>query len=377
MCSILQPWTPSCTTGVQTPQHPCSHCAPSSLVLAWDACLGMSCVYSRIQCAPSHGGSASVSCLTRCGSNRFCLDAADSQGIPISVTCLEANALAYDFCKNAFASEARIDVRLFALHPSHSKDDLPTGIDPNSFDLCISELLGCFADNEFMPELLDAAARLLMAPDGVFIPRSLATHIAPFSSPSIRAHFAEKALPADATYILGMPSDAVLLATPALLYSMNSGRLGNNGVEVMSASTSWKLDKAALEEEAATPLKHAVDGVVGFFTSELYPGLSIDTRPGPTQNCFHWEAFYFPFREPVMPRRSSMLFSLNRCCQPEKDAALASTLYLWYEWQVTEHPGRASTASDTEWQNANGASDCVSLTRFSNVHDDPFTSARA
>jgi protein arginine N-methyltransferase 5 len=45
----------------------------------------------------------------------------------------------------------------------------------------VSELLGSFSDNELSPECLDGAQRLLK-PDGISIPSSYTSYLAPITS---------------------------------------------------------------------------------------------------------------------------------------------------------------------------------------------------
>eukprot|EP01060_Flectonema_neradi_P010711 TRINITY_DN1779_c3_g1_i2.p2 TRINITY_DN1779_c3_g1~~TRINITY_DN1779_c3_g1_i2.p2 ORF type:complete len:539 (+),score=100.43 TRINITY_DN1779_c3_g1_i2:93-1709(+) len=52
---------------------------------------------------------------------------------------------------------------------------------PEKADIMISELLGSFSDNELSPECLDGAERFL-APDGVMIPQSYRSYLAPLQS---------------------------------------------------------------------------------------------------------------------------------------------------------------------------------------------------
>ena len=52
---------------------------------------------------------------------------------------------------------------------------------PEQTDILVSELLGSFGDNELSPECLDGAQRFLK-PDGVSIPQSYTSYLAPMTS---------------------------------------------------------------------------------------------------------------------------------------------------------------------------------------------------
>ena len=55
---------------------------------------------------------------------------------------------------------------------------------PELADIIVSELLGSFGDNELSPECLDGAQRFLK-PDGISIPVSYTSFLAPLSTPKL------------------------------------------------------------------------------------------------------------------------------------------------------------------------------------------------
>ena len=99
-----------------------------------------------------------------------------------------------------------------------------------------------------------------------------------------------------------------------------------------------------------------------------------------TRNSFHWEAFFFPLREPIHvgPRTfesdgtqagsNCLHFQLRRCCEAISAPATAgggdgagaeqSCYKLWYEW--ASRP--ASVAHQAgQWHNVGGESQALSL----------------
>ena len=62
--------------------------------------------------------------------------------------------------------------------------DMRTWNAPEKADILVSELLGSFGDNELSPECLDGAQRFLKE-DGISIPESYTSFIAPMSCPKI------------------------------------------------------------------------------------------------------------------------------------------------------------------------------------------------
>ena len=57
----------------------------------------------------------------------------------------------------------------------------PATVCHSQADILVSELLGSFSDNELSPECLDGAQRLLK-PDGISIPASYTSFLAPITS---------------------------------------------------------------------------------------------------------------------------------------------------------------------------------------------------
>jgi hypothetical protein len=154
------------------------------------------------------------------------------------------------------------------------------------------------------------------------------------------------------------PASAAALAAPAS--------------EVVAASSSTAEGGPVL----ASRDQAVVDGMVGFFTSTLYGALHVDSRPklhtvspaidgsevGEGRNAMHWEAFYFPLKEPLkLPRGAMLKCSVAQVTFPaaEGSASCSAVIHptdgeayvaaasdeMWYEWAVEALASAAGPAS--------------------------------
>jgi hypothetical protein len=121
-----------------------------------------------------------------------------------------------------------------------------------------------------------------------------------------------------------------------------------------------------------------VDGVLGYFTAELFGGVMLDSRHSSSErNCFHWQAFVFPLSPPLLLSlpAAHVTFTIRRTCvelppTPTANAgaggeeligkgerkATARRLRMWYQWRAEVEGGAPGT-----WQNEGGASHSIFL----------------
>lgn len=277
---------------------------------------------------------------------RFCFDAAKESCCKVTVHALEANPVAVEFLKREYvADEDVVTVHgPLALHPAFTESDLPDALSSlcHQFDLAVSELLGSFGDDEFLPELTATIQSLfLKSKDSIMIPRAWTTYVAPIHSPNTRELLVKANKPMDACYVMGLPKDCVFLAHEEEMWS---GTCSSVSPTKFSGHCRFDINHSTLtyptscdrqnEEEGET--KMFVHGFVGYFTSELWPGVVIDTRhTSSLRNCFHWECHYFPLKEPLAVRElrhqtMSIHFNLSRKCASLKvnTCCLIHQLYL-------------------------------------------------
>ena len=231
----------------------------------------------------------------------------------------------------------------------------------------------------------------------------------------------------DAAYVVGFPPDAVALAPVSELFSASCAEakpeyfgaieVQLTGPQSPPCSSSYRptmkrrrtdtLESEALagpapkrevgtakpeaaEASEGIDVVHAADwrcdGWLGYFTSTLWDGIVVDSRHcQTTRNSFHWEAFFFPLREPIhvpwvgstqqqsgtsaplgtQAGSNCLHFRLRRCCKAVSAPSTAgagdgeqSCYKLWYEWasrpaRVADQPG--------QWHNVDGESQALSL----------------
>ena len=280
---------------------------------------------------------------------KFVLDACDSHGIHARLLLVEANELAVEELREYFVGELhRVTIVNHAISPSaltspsSQAPSLPDASTPflSACMLSVSELLGCFGDNEFLTELTSCISRLFMNKSSVLpirpcmIPESCDMLVTPIHSPSLAQHFEATRKDMQRTYLTGQPSDAILLGPCTCVYRVSSS-IGECDPEI-SARVSIRNDRPGLE----------LHGFLGYFTSVLYRDFIIDTRhDSPTWNAYHWEAFLFPVAAQT-PSDSAIDLRLRR-----RVSTIGPRLRLWYEW----------ASGDGVWANADGNHDAVFL----------------
>jgi protein arginine N-methyltransferase 5 len=266
---------------------------------------------------------------------RFCLDAARKTQTTVIIHAVEANPLAVEFLKKEY--EANCDSVTIhgplVLHPFFRESDLPDSLSClcHRFDFAVSELLGSFGDDEFLPEITAAIQHLFLKPsDSIMIPRTWTTYVAPIHSPRTREFFVKAKKPLDACYVMGLPQDCIILAQEGEMWS---GNCSQPPQAEFSGYHQFNINHSSLICPPCNKLKQNhgkeitelfVHGFIGYFTSELWPGIMIDTRHTSSfRNCFHWEAYYFPLKEPLclsIPTHEtkSVNFYLKRKCVSSK-----------------------------------------------------------
>lgn len=363
----------------------------------------------------------------------------------VHVYAVDANPIAVAQCRSRFASERRVSVvGPLALAPGMGPGDVPAALTPalGKCDLIVSELLGSFADNEFMCEKCTAsrgawwlvawvlnlpvavylcicvcALRLCVAcgrcavtqtlrrlflkgSGGVLVPSDFTCFAAPTHCPRAHALLQSLGRSSDQPYIMSLTDGDVVWGPLQPLWSHApthrprrrfEGTLTAQLSQPLAASSAAAL--AALASEAAASRSTAeggpvlapsdeatVDGVVGFFGSTLYGALHVDSRPqlhaatstsggsevGAGRNAMHWEAFYFPLKEPLTLPRGALLTctvaqvtcpaaegssatSDAAVLQPDDDGdeyVAAASDEMWYEWKVEALPAAVPATAD-------------------------------
>lgn len=304
---------------------------------------------------------------------QYALDGCDVAATAAEVVAIEANPACVELLQ--LQLDPRVELHLFALGPRTTSADLrAAGVSARFLagcDLVVSELLGSFGDNEFMPELLAAAAELFGRPERcVLIPESWHCYHEPVYAPQLDRYLRLAGLPAESAYVSGRGRGTTSLAAPRVIYS---GRCGLPFPETLDARIEFQVEPAAVaavataaatEHGQSAPCDRSPDstavitGVLGYFTSSLYRGLyEIDSRHGsPAFNAFHWEAFYFPLRERIQ-FSGRVAIGLRRRYD-------STTSRLWYEWRVDARGAPGAPTTGPGWHNIGGTVDSVRIERL-------------
>jgi hypothetical protein len=106
-------------------------------------------------------------------------------GLParaFSIEVLDANSEAVRFLRRCFRCESRVTVHsAVCINGANPVWRDKVALLRESCDLIVSEVLGSFGDNEFLPEIA-AESAFFARPDALFIPCSFTTHCQLFSS---------------------------------------------------------------------------------------------------------------------------------------------------------------------------------------------------
>ena len=188
---------------------------------------------------------------------------------------------------------------------------------PQPVDLIVSEFMGRFVDDDGMLPTVSAAASWL-APGGRYAPHTLTRSVAPVGD----THLPELARFSDP--LLGVRLSA---AQPAVRAARYGQHLGPNAL----IAEPQVYDRFSLPDlpSPTGPLRFTIDrpgsldGIAGWFSADLAPGVSLSTGPG---HDTHWGQMVFPL--------------------PPTDALPGDTLTAWlrpeggrWRWRVTLRRG--------------------------------------
>jgi type II protein arginine methyltransferase len=197
---------------------------------------------------------------------------------------------------------------------------------PLRADIVVSELLGSWGDNELSPECLDGASHLVKD-DGISIPRSYTSWLAPVSSARLHnkvagcVQFPHVELDSrryfESTFVVKR-STMFPLADEQPCFSFehpNAARIGNARFQQLRFVLTPTLQECALH------------GFCGTFSAQLYGDIYISiAQHRHSDGMFCWFPLFIPLAVPLtLPGGSTV--ELQVCRQ-------VSANRVWYEWQV-------------------------------------------
>ena len=286
----------------------------------------LACLRDRVSDADAAAGTETVLMVVGAGRGplvRASLRASERSGRRLRVFAVEKNPNAIITLQSLVESEGWGDrVTVVA-------SDMRAWDFTEKADVLVSELLGSFGDNELSPECLDGAQRFLKE-DGVCIPQSYTSYLAPMTSSKLwndaKAHgdLAHMETP----YVVKLHRYS-LIAEPEEVFTFSHP---NRDAVIDNSRYERLWFPRSPDAPAAT-----MHGFAGYFDAKLYEGpagkVHCSIYPpthtlGPTgELMFSWFPIYFPLRAPVhVPAGQPVEAHCWRCVGPGK---------VWYEWAVT------------------------------------------
>lgn len=297
----------------------------------------------------------------------LCLKVAEEIGIDVHVHAVDANPIAVSHMKDRFRKTPKVIVHdTFTLYPNHPLEELPNSLRELSGQchLAVSELLGCFGDDEFLPELTRTVSALFLMPGrGVSIPHSWTSYVCPVEAGSMYTGLTMCKWPLDTAYVAGLTGDCVYLAEPMAVWTGTCTAKGPYPTEqvycadrtvmpnpfmvrqqkVIQEYMSLKVKENELTKTDSVcgeraPLKgheYVVHGLLGYFTSCLFGDIVIDSRHCSVDwNCFHWECYFMPLPQPLPLRVTDKLTICIERHYTEASREGQHLCELSYSWSV-------------------------------------------
>lgn len=197
--------------------------------------------------------------------------------------------------------------------------DMRTYSPPEQADILVSELLGSFGDNELSPECLDGAQRFLKK-DGILIPQSYTSYLAPLQSLKIYNEI-RSSRPPDKTI-------QSLFETPYVAHLANYYQIASAQQLFTFTHPNWNGN---INNRRYKRLRFNCDqpcvltALAGFFDTVLYKDVNLSIHPEThTPDMVSWFPIVFPLPEPVhIPADGVIELSFWRLENADK---------VWYEW---------------------------------------------
>mmetsp|Transcript_44642 Transcript_44642/g.95967 ORF Transcript_44642/g.95967 Transcript_44642/m.95967 type:complete len:665 (-) Transcript_44642:96-2090(-) len=214
-------------------------------------------------------------------------------------------------------------------------------------DCIVSELLGSFGDNELSPECLDGAQHLL-AEDGVSIPQSYVSSLAPISAAALWADARGRNGGAntgmqggdsgqlETAYVVCIHRAYYPSAGPQDCFTFRHPKRPFEATNDRTAELSFEVQEDTL-----------VHGFAGYFDCVLYGDVRMSIHPDTySKGMFSWFPMFFPLQVPVYLRKGQTLRS--HWFRRHDDRKV------WYEWAISE-------PAPTALQNPGGRSWAIGL----------------
>ncbi|CDS40374.1 protein arginine N methyltransferase 5 [Echinococcus multilocularis] len=271
-------------------------------------------------------GVKQIICVLGAGQGPFVdasLQASRRSGCPVRIYIIEKNSNALLTLRHRMQTDwSGEDVRLV---PGDMR--CLSAPPPEKADIFVSELLGSFGDNELSPECLDGAQHLLKD-DGISIPASYTSYVAPLQSlriyietsrcmdnPKCQERIQKHS---ETPYVIRL-SNCQILAAPEEAFTFKHPR---KDIDTTPNTRYCCLTFVPREDGV-------IHGFAGYFEAVLYDKIMLSIHPQRhSPNMFSWFPMVFPLVSAVPVKAGQKVaFHLWRCISPR---------HVWYEWATTE-----------------------------------------
>jgi len=232
---------------------------------------------------------------------------------PLKVFAVEKNANAVVTLANLCRSDP--DWRQFV---TVVRADMRQWQAPELADILVSELLGSFGDNESSPECLDGAQKFLK-PEGISIPASYTSFIAPVSSEKLHNE------------VVGLGKELKHFETPYVVKLHNFDELSApQACFTFVHPTPQPADNSRYTALRFPTMKRSslIHGFSGYFDATLYGDVHCSILPRThSPGMFSWFPIFFPLPDPVYVREGeSVELHMWRVVDGNR---------MYYEWALT------------------------------------------
>lgn len=231
----------------------------------------------------------------------------------IFIFCVEKNINAYNTLLNLMNHEEIFSkVKMFC-GDMRTFNPQKNGI--NGIDLCISELLGSFGDNELSPECL-INIKQYMNTNGIMIPQEYSSFLHPVSCPRTWCNIKTIKDSYESPYIINFAKAFFPIKT--IQKCLTFSHYVNNEKDddfTQFKSLKFNFDKTCV-----------ITGFAGYFKAVLYKDVTLSICPGEehTEGLVSWFPIYFPSYKQIMVNKGDdLLINIKRINNGRK---------VWYEW---------------------------------------------
>ena len=239
------------------------------------------------------------------------IDINNMNDIKIKIFCIEKNINAFNTLlkiknkENIFFNNVTMiykDMRYFN----------PKDYNIDSIDICISELLGSFGDNELSPECLKNIEKY-MSKNGIMIPYDYTSFLRPVYCPSIWSIIKDYKENFNSPYVIYFKKAYFPIEEcKNVFYFKHDLKNLNNFNQYKSIIFNFNKDEI-------------ITGFAGYFESVLYKDIKLSINPlNYTNGLYCWFPIYFPSNKHIYIKKGeNLIININRINDEKK---------VWYEW---------------------------------------------